>query len=76
MIGDAGEDVSEPCLRVDAIELCGLMSVYMRAARSARARNRRTAMISCRAPGRERTFGGVLKGMVPATPLFRLAFIA
>ena len=53
------------------------MSVYMRAARSApRSDPANSHDFLPRAKPRSARSAALLKGMVPATPLFRLAFIA
>ena len=77
MIGDAGEDISEPSLRIDVVELAVWMSVYMSAARSApRSDPANSHDFLPRAKPRRARSAALLTGMMPATRPFRLAFIA
>ena len=77
MAGDAREHVGEPRLRIDAIHLCGDDQAVHVAARSPpRSDPQNSHDFRPSATPRSPRSAALLKGMVSATPLFRLAFIA
>ena len=77
MRGDAVENVGEPRLRIDAVHLSGDdEAVHGRGALAAASEPQNSHDFLPRATPRSDLSAALLKGMVPATPLFRLAFIA
>ena len=74
MIGDAGDDVGEPSLRVDVVYRRGFdKRIQDRGAAAAGVGTREEVVLA--ASGRMARSAALLKGMVPETPLFRLAFM-
>ena len=77
-VGDFVEDVGEPRLRIDIVQLAGLDETCTWMAARCRPRPSRQNSHDFRpsATPRSARSAALLKGMVSATPLFRLAFIA